>query len=481
MVSTQKEFRDRFRENAEKRNSRLILALDEPKFERVQDVVSKVSKHLAAIKIHPEYPLKWLDSHTAANAIIATRTDGMLPLIMDAKLADIDNSNKMKAEFYFSKEYDAIICHGFPGQKAVEAVIKVANEQGKGVFLLTAMTSPGHMFDSWTIEKLARMAKELDVAGVIAPGNQYSILRKVRRIIGPEILILSPGIGVQGGDAEKAFVAGTDFAIIGRQFLEAEDPENVAAEIKSMMNSAVDRKKRAEIENTGMARYEDLFAALAEQEVLKFGDFKLKSGRPSAYFFNAGDICDGKAMSAAAEAYADLIYDNKLNEKYDLLFGPAYKGISIAAYVATLLWLKYRINMRAAYDRKEEKTHGDATAGGAKEKMIVGKIKQGDRVLIMDDVITTGGAKVEAKEKLDSLGKDLKINGILILFDRQETDMEGKDPLENFRSQGIDTYVVLKAREVFDYLKNREIGGKVLVTDNLYNAFQQHQKEFGRK
>ena len=481
MVSTQKEFRDKFKENAEKRNSRLILALDDSNVENIKRVMSAATKHLAAVKIHAEYPESWGVQPGDIRTVITDFAQEEMPMIVDAKLADIDTSNAMKTKHHFGHEFDAIICHGFPGQKAVEAAIKVANEQGKGVFLLIAMTSPGHLFDSWTIERLARMAKELDVAGVIAPGNQYSILKKVRRIIGPDMLILSPGIGVQGGDAEKAFIAGTDFAIVGRQILGAEDPEKIAAEIKTVMNSAIDRKKTAESDNTGLARYDDLFAALAENEVLKFGDFKLKSGRPSAYFFNAGDICDGKSMSAAAEAYADLIYENKLNEQYDLLFGPAYKGISIAAYVATLLWLKYKINMRAAYDRKEEKTHGDATAGGKKEKMIVGKIKQGDRVLIMDDVITTGGAKVEAKEKLDSLGKDLKINGILILFDRQETDLEGKDPLENFRSQGIETYVILKAREVFDYLHNREIGGKVLVTDELYSAFQQHQKEFGRK
>jgi orotate phosphoribosyltransferase len=325
------------------------------------------------------------------------------------------------------------------------------------------------------------MAKELDLAGVIAPGNQYSILRKVRRIIGPELLILSPGVGAQGGDAEKAFMAGTDFPIVGRQILEAEDPAKVAREIKDVVNNAISKKESAGAEDLEFARYEDLFSVLAEKGVLKFGDFKLKSGRPSAYFFNAGSIDDGKSVSIVAEAYADLIYENDLHKKFDVLFGPAYKGIPIATYVSQVLWQKYKINMRFVYDRKEEKTHGDATAGGTKEKMFVGDLREGDRILILDDVITTGGTKIETKEKLESLGKNLKVSGVLILFDRQETDLEGKDPLDNFRSQGIETYIVLKARNTFDSLKNREIGGKILVNDAIYNAFQQHQKEFGRK
>ena len=484
MASKQSEFRKNFRENAEKRNSRLILALDEPKTEKVLKVLETATEHIAALKIHPEYPHNWGIYYPAFDSTLH-QICGMfekmgIPLIVDAKLADIDSSNAMKTKYYLSQGYNAIICHGFPGQKAVEAIVKVADETGKGVFLLTAMTSKGHMFGSWTIEKLAKMAKELDVAGVIAPGNQYDVLRKVRRAIGPDLLILSPGIGVQGGDAGKAFKAGADFAIVGRQILEAENPAEIAFEIKKLMNNAIGEVVVGD-EKLELARYEELFATLVEKEVLIFGNFKLKSKRPSAYFFNAGKISDGKSVSVVAEAYADMIYENKLNEQYDILFGPAYKGIPIATYIAQVLWQKYKINMRFAYDRKEEKTHGDATAGGSKEKMIVGDIRKGDRVLIPDDVITTGGTKLEVEEMLNSLGMDLKVTGTLVLFDRQETNEDGKSPLKAFEERGIKVYSVLKAREVFDYLHNKEIGGKVLVTDELYNAFQQHQKEFGRE
>jgi orotate phosphoribosyltransferase len=143
-----------------------------------------------------------------------------------------------------------------------------------------------------------------------------------------------------------------------------------------------------------------------------------------------------------------------------------------------MLQQKYGIKMRLAYDRKEAKTHGEATAAA---DTVVGDLKEGDRVLLIDDVITTGATKVEALEKLNALNKGLKVGGLLILFDREEVDTQGRNPLAVFEEQGIKTFTVLKARELFDYLRNKEINGRVLVTDEIYALFQQHQKEFGRK
>jgi orotate phosphoribosyltransferase len=494
MGGAQAEFRKKFRDNAEKQKSRLILALDtkDPKPFYRRSLLS----NFAAVKVHYEMTQMWEGPNTPAimklkYAKLADpyAVDGIVepeyevPIILDAKLADIDSSNAMKTRFHLSHGcngvYDAIICHGISGQKAVEAIVNVANELGKGVFLLTAMTSPGHLFDSRKIEALARMAKELDVAGVVAPGNQYGILRKVRRLLGPEILIISPGIGVQGGEAEKALMAGADFAIVGRQIVEAEDPAKIAIEIKDTINRSLESVKSLEAQVD--FEYEELVSVFVEKEVLRFGSFTLKSKRPSAYFFNAGKVDDGKSITAVAEAYADMIHKEKLHGQFDVLFGPAYKGIPIVTYVAQALWIKYGVNMRFAYDRKEEKTHGDATKGAAKDKLIVGDVRNGDRILLLDDVITTGGTKFETKEKLDSLGLELKVAGVLILFDRQETDLDGNDPLEIFEAQGIKTYVVLNAKETFEYLKNREVDGKVVVNDELYAAFQTHQAEFGRK
>lgn len=478
MGGTQADFRDRFIKKAEIRRSRLILALDEPLLEKVRSVTHVAGPHLAALKVHPEYPHVWKTRVTDLkhSSLFSGYT------IADAKLADIDSTNAWKTRYILSHGFDAIICHGFPGQPAVEAIVNVANEMGRGVFLLTAMTSKGHMFDPKHIEALASMARELGVAGVIAPGNQYDILRKVRRLVGSEMLILSPGIGAQGGDAEKALMAGTDFAIVGRQILGATDPAKSAEEIQEVINRALEntaRTRRGQKEEP-LAEYDELFSMLIEKEVLRFGMFKLKSGRPSIYFFNAGRIDDGKSISAVAEAYADTIHENRLDEQFDVLFGPAYKGIPIATYVAQALWTKHGINMRAVYDRKEAKEHGEGAGGKSVDKEFVGEIRRGDRILMLDDVITTGGTKHDSVGKLNSLNLDLKIDGLLILFDREEVDLEGKDPLKELERIGIKTWAVLKAREVFEHMKCKEFGGKVLITDELHAEFQTHQGEFGR-
>jgi len=242
--SAQSEFRKKFRNSAEKRNSRLILAFDEPKAENVQTIIETVTEYLAAFKFHTEHLSMWGLDVPALRQKIDSLAGERMPFIVDAKLADIPKTNAMKAKYYFSQGYDAITCHGFPGQESVEAVVKVASKMRRGVFLIVAMSSEDHLFDSRVVERLARMAKELGVAGVIAPGNQYEVLRKVRRFIGPEMLILSPGIGVQNGEAGRALRAGADFAIIGRQIFEAENPEKIVIEIKERLNSCLVSAKR---------------------------------------------------------------------------------------------------------------------------------------------------------------------------------------------------------------------------------------------
>lgn len=179
----QHEYRKSFLQNAMARDSTLILALDTTDWKKAQRVLSESAKNIAAVKVHPEHADIWGFSHESAILTLKRLGDGV-PVILDAKIADIDKNNAMKAEYYFTKGYDAVICHGFQGEKAVEAVLSTANKMKKGVFLLTAMSSPGHMFKKEVIEGIAEIAKKLDVAGVIAPGNQYDLLSTVRKLVG---------------------------------------------------------------------------------------------------------------------------------------------------------------------------------------------------------------------------------------------------------------------------------------------------------
>ena len=155
--------------------------------------------------------------------------------------------------------------------------------------------------------------------------------------------------------------------------------------------------------------YKNEFLQLAiENEVLRFGEFTLKSGRVSPYFFNAGLFATGKAMALLGQYYAQAIIDSGI--RFDLLFGPAYKGIPLAAVTAAALYEKHGLDIPWAYNRKEKKDHGE---GG----QLVGAPMQG-KVLIIDDVITAGTAIREAVEMIENTGAELA--GVVIALDRQE-------------------------------------------------------------
>jgi len=145
-----------------------------------------------------------------------------------------------------------------------------------------------------------------------------------------------------------------------------------------------------------------------ECKVLRFGQFTLKSGRTSPYFFNAGLFNTGSALASLGQHYAEAIVNSGI--EFDVLFGPAYKGIPLASVTAAALYEKYSIDTLYAFNRKEIKTHGE---GG----QIIGAALKG-RVLVIDDVITAGTAIREAAEIISAHGA--KMAGILIALDRQE-------------------------------------------------------------
>mmetsp|Transcript_32228 Transcript_32228/g.39611 ORF Transcript_32228/g.39611 Transcript_32228/m.39611 type:complete len:222 (+) Transcript_32228:46-711(+) len=148
------------------------------------------------------------------------------------------------------------------------------------------------------------------------------------------------------------------------------------------------------------------------QEVLRFGEFTLKSGRTSPYFFNAGLFTTGEALAKLGEFYADAIVASGV--EFDCLFGPAYKGIPLGAAVAIALYKNHGRSVGYAYNRKEAKAHGE---GG----QIVGKLQS--RVLIVDDVITAGTA---IRESMDLLAaqKGVQAVGVVVAMDRQERVQE---------------------------------------------------------
>jgi len=177
---------------------------------------------------------------------------------------------------------------------------------------------------------------------------------------------------------------------------------------------------------------------------IRFGSFRLKSGRLSPYFINIADAMrTGMDALKVADAYVKRIEEAKIN--FDFVYGIAYKGISIAALIA-MRYAQEGVNIRWGYNRKTEKDYGE---GG----IIVGDIQRGDRVLIVDDVISTGFTKLESWLKLDYSFAGIKPAGVLVGIDREEMDNDYK---KRFKECGLYIYSILSASDIFDY-----IGGKI--------------------
>jgi orotate phosphoribosyltransferase len=179
---------------------------------------------------------------------------------------------------------------------------------------------------------------------------------------------------------------------------------------------------------------------IAEQ-VLTFGDFILKSGRKSPYFFNTGKLCSGRQLSVLGSLFAEKIATERVFDSATVIFGSAYKGIPIAVATAVSLYATPMQNIRSVSDRKEAKTHGDASA-------FLGVLKAGDKALIVDDVITTGGTKYEAIAKLREAGCEPL--GFIIAFDRAEpaegSSVTAKEYFE--KDTGLPVYALANVHDV---------------------------------
>lgn len=189
--------------------------------------------------------------------------------------------------------------------------------------------------------------------------------------------------------------------------------------------------------------YQREFIAFAiEQGVLKFGEFTLKSGRVSPYFFNAGLFQTGRALAKLGRFYAQAIVDSGVNT--DVLFGPAYKGIPLAAVTAAALADHHDRDMLYAFNRKEAKTHGE---GGN----IVGAALAGD-ILIIDDVITAGTAIREVMALIEQSGA--RAGGVIIALDRQERGQGEQSAIQEVETTyGIPVVSIVTLAQVLAYLE----------------------------
>ena len=226
-----------------------------------------------------------------------------------------------------------------------------------------------------------------------------------------------------------------------------------------------------------MEQYKQEFIEfMVDSEVLKFGEFTLKSGRKSPFFMNAGGYVTGSQLKKLGEYYAHAIHD-KYGDDFDVLFGPAYKGIPLSVVTAIAFSELYGKEIRYCSDRKEEKDHG-----ADKGSFLGSKLKDGDRVVMIEDVTTSGKSMEETVPKVKGAA-DVEIVGLMVSLDRMEVGKGGvKCALDEVHDlYGFETNAIVTMREVIEHLYNKEYKGKVIIDDTLKAAIDAYYEQYGAK
>ena len=214
---------------------------------------------------------------------------------------------------------------------------------------------------------------------------------------------------------------------------------------------------------------EDLILFLVRTEALKFGDFTTRSGRQSPYFINAGSFRSGEHIETLGNFYADCIMNTEgVKSDFDILFGPAYKGIPLCISTACALYRKYNLNKEYCFNRKEIKDHGE---GG----MFVGAtVSDGAKLMIIEDVVTAG-TQIRETVPLIKQYANVIIKDIFILVDRLEAGYNGKTAPQEIKEEfGITVHAIVNVREIIDFLYNREIDGNILLGDDQRDKLERY-------
>ena len=215
---------------------------------------------------------------------------------------------------------------------------------------------------------------------------------------------------------------------------------------------------------------------MVESQVLKFGQFTLKSGRKSPFFMNAGGYVTGAQLKKLGEYYAKAIHDT-YGDDFDVLFGPAYKGIPLAVVTAMAYSELYKKEIRYCSDRKEEKDHG-----ADKGSFLGSKLEDGDRVIMIEDVTTSGKSMEETVPKVKGAA-DVTIVGLMVSLNRMEVGKGGeKCALDEVKDlYGFDTAAIVTMEEVVECLYNQEYNGEIIIDDTLKAAIDAYYEQYGVK
>ena len=225
-----------------------------------------------------------------------------------------------------------------------------------------------------------------------------------------------------------------------------------------------------------MEQYKQEFIEfMVDSQVLKFGEFTLKSGRKSPFFMNAGAYVTGTQLRKLGEYYDKAINDN-YGLDFDVLFGPAYKGIPLSVATTMAISELYGKDIRYCSNRKEVKDHGDTGI------LLGSKLKDGDKVVIIEDV-TTSGKSIEETFPILKEQADVEIKGLMVSLNRMEIGKGGvKSALDEIQEKyGFPAHAIVTMEEVVERLYNQECQGKIVIDDSIKAAIDSYYEQYGAK
>ncbi len=225
-----------------------------------------------------------------------------------------------------------------------------------------------------------------------------------------------------------------------------------------------------------MEQYKQEFIEfMVASDVLKFGEFTLKSGRKSPFFMNAGAYVTGSQLMKLGEYYAKAIHDT-YGLDFDVLFGPAYKGIPLTVATTIAISKLYGKDIRYCSNRKEVKDHGDTGI------LLGSKLKDGDKVVIIEDV-TTSGKSIEETFPILKAQADVEVIGLMVSLNRMEVGKGGeKSALDEIKElYGIEANAIVSMAEVTEHLYNKECGGRVVINDRIKSAIDAYYEQYGAR
>ena len=360
-----------------------------------------------------------------------------IPVILDAKRGDIGSTAKAYAKAAFEVwGADAVTANPYLGYDSLKPFLDYAD---KGVFVLCHTSNQGAR-DFQDLSFMGRplhevvAGKALEWGAALVVGATYpEALHRIRQLA-PDAWILVPGVGAQGGDLEQALAAGLDSRGMGvivnasRSIIYASDPRVAAEQLRDRINQARGQMGARAHRPRSVSAREELCLALHDLGCVRFGDFTLVSGQRSPIYLDLRLLVTSPtALKRAAEAYVEIL----ASLSFDRLAGIPYAALPIATAVAL------QMDVPLVYPRKEVKEYGT-------RRGIEGHFERGERVVVLDDLITTGGSKLRAIEPLEKAG--LEVKDVVVLVDR------GQGGGEELAEHGYALHSVLTLQEMLGIL-----------------------------